>query len=102
MGTSIHLIMAAQEVKPGTIQRPCQPVAGVTLLDASRLRREVEFLVVKRALVWDEWLDVRDRWCKRYRAHGVEVVKGHTPDLPAVAALAKLRGYEYLLVEEIT
>lgn len=102
MSTHINLIMAAQDIVPAVVRhrRFTQAVGELMVLDAPALRREVE-RAIGRELVWDEWLDVRDRWCKRYRVHGLEVVRGHDKELPAVASLARVRGYQYLLLEEI-
>jgi len=100
MSTSIQLIMTAQDVLPLDVCHKgyTQKVVGLIILDAPALRRRVEERA-GRKLLWEEWLDVRERWCARYRAGQWETPRG-VGSLEAVCELAGLRGYNHLLLEE--
>lgn len=101
MSTDIKLILKAQEVPPrDVLHATTLPEAGsLIVLDCGSLRRQVEWFKCERHLTWEEWIDLRDSWCKRHRAVLCSTTRGDKETIKRVAEQGMRQGYHYLLLE---
>jgi hypothetical protein len=98
MSTDSKLYAVAQTIRPADITAPRAPVGGVVVVDARRLRQDVE-RAINRSLLWEEWLDVRREWCRRNHAQQCDAMLGDTRAVLLGASVAKANGCDYLLLE---
>jgi hypothetical protein len=104
MSTSRKLIEQAQrDVKPrDVLMLSPMPEAGtVTPLDCGSLRRQVEHHSLNRKLSWEEWMDVRDAWCRCFRAGYVVCMRGDKLVVQRVAEQCAREGKHYILIDYV-
>lgn len=104
MSTDRNLIEQAQrDVKPRDViyAGPVPEAGTVTPLDCGSLRRLVELQAVQRRLNWEEWMDVRDAWCRCFRAGYVACVRGDTNAVRLAALQAEREGKHYIIIDYI-
>ena len=102
MSTDHNLIEQAQrDVKPRDIlyAGPVPEAGTVTPLDCGSLRRLVEREI--RKVNWEEWLDVREAWCRCFRAGYVACVRGDGNAIRLAALQAEREGKHYILIDYI-
>jgi len=104
MSTDHALIEQAQrDVKPRDIIHtgPVPEAGTLTPLDCGSLRRLVELQAVQRRLNWEEWVDVRDAWCRCFRSGYVACVRGDRAAVRIAATQAEREGKNYLLIDYV-
>ena len=104
MGTSRELIEQAQrDVKPRDIiyAGPVPEAASLLPLDCGSLRRLVELQAAQRRLTWEEWMDVRDAWCRCFRVQYVACVREDKASIQNAAFQGERTGKQYLLIDYV-
>lgn len=102
MGTSLELIEQAQrDVKPRDVicAGPVPEAGTLTPLDCGNLRRLVEREL--RKMNWEEWMDVREAWCRCFRVQYVACVRGDTTSIRNAAFQGERTGKNYILIDYI-
>lgn len=102
MSTDHNLIEQAQrDVKPrDIIYAGIVPAAGtLTPLDCGSLRRLVERNT--RRLNWEEWMDIRDAWCRCFRVRYVACTRGDHTAIQNAAFQGERTGQQYILIDYI-
>jgi hypothetical protein len=103
VSTSHELIEQAQrDVKPRDILYPSVfPEARSLLpLDCGSLKRLVD-LSVERKLTWEEWLDVREAWCRCFRVQYVACTRSDRAAIQNAAFQGERTGQNYILIDFI-
>jgi hypothetical protein len=102
MSTDFEIIQRAQrDVKPRDvlIASTLPEAAPLLPLDCGSLKRLVE--LGQRKLNWEEWMDVRESWCRCFRVGYVACVRGDTMSVRLAAQQAEREGKTYLLIDYI-
>jgi hypothetical protein len=103
MATDQNLYTIARAVvKPSDIESALphlQKLAGtMTILNGRELRVAVERFI-QRSLLWEEWLDVRQDWCRVNHAYHCDAVLGDSCAVERCAQIGRHQGCDYLLLE---
>lgn len=102
MSTDRELIEQAQrDVKPCDIiyAGPVREAGTLTPLDCGSLRRLVELNT--RRLNWEEWLDVREAWCRCFRVQYVACTRNDRTAIQNSAFQGERTGQHYILIDYI-
>jgi hypothetical protein len=103
MATDLKLIELAREVTPSEALHPTyfhDRPSGLMVLSENELRKKVEWQRgVTRPMTWEEWLDVRESWCRYYDAEVCTIVQGDTTTMGLSAEVAAARGAKYILLD---
>lgn len=108
MGTPVALIEQARDVVPAEVLHPTyfhDRPSGLMILSEQELRKKVEWQRAAtrgpsvRPMNWEEWMDVREGWCRYYGAHLCTVVLGDSVTIKLAAQLAAGHGDKYLLLD---
>lgn len=102
MSTDRELIEQAQrDVKPrDALYVGVIPEAGSLLpLDCGILKRLVELST--RRMNWEEWLDVRESWCRCFRVQYVACTRGDHTAIRNAAFQGERTGQNYILIDYI-
>lgn len=103
MATDVKLIELAREVVPSEALHPTyfhERPSGLMLLSEALLRQKVEWQRgITRPMTWEEWLDVRESWCRYYDAQICTVIRGDLESVDRHAALAAAQGAKYMLLD---
>jgi hypothetical protein len=98
MSTDRELIEQAQrDVKPRDVLLMSPMESTLTPLDCGSLRRLVEHQT--RRMNWEEWMDVRDAWCRCFRVVYVACPRGDTTAIKRAAELGARDGKTYVLID---
>jgi len=71
-------------------------------LSNDSLRRQVEWFVCQRHLTWEEWLDMRDAWCRAHRVVVCSTTRGDTQAVKRTAEQGERQGYQYILLDYVS
>ena len=103
MSTDKELIEQAQrDVKPRDIlMHSVGGIGSIIPLDCGSLKRLVSYQHGKRPITWEEWLDIRDGWCRCFRAAYIDCTRHDTMGIQLAAQRAEREGMTYLLIDYI-
>ncbi|UOF78605.1 hypothetical protein [Bacteriophage sp.] len=102
MSTDRELIEQAQrDVKPRDViyAGPVPEAGTLTPLSCGCLKRLVENGT--RRMNWEEWLDVRDAWCRCFRVVYVACTRGDRTAIRNAALQGERTGQNYILIDYI-
>lgn len=107
MGTNLNIIRSAQlDVTPHDVfyVGPVPEAGTLVPLDCRALRRKVEQVSAQRQLNWEEWMDVREAWCRHFQARYVACVLGDNASATSIQNAAfqgERTGKKYILIDYI-
>jgi len=102
MATDQDLIEQVQrDVKPRDILMHSVGVTGsIVPLDCGSLKRLVAMNAPK-TLTWEEWLDIRESWCRCFKAAYIDCTRHDTMGIQLAAERAAREGKNYLLIDYV-